>query len=127
MYGLIEATLAKNIRQLIMHLIRNGKKVCLVDLPSSGVPGTGLGKIRRLNAQIKQICRKGELTESEYIGSLEHVSLGTNYRILQPDIRSFDACHLNRKGYSHLALEILEEIAPFMISVEWKVWKQKLS
>lgn len=121
------SALAKNIQAIVVRLIRDGKKVCLVDLPRSGVPGAGLGKIRCLNAQIKQICRKqgGALRDEK--GSLELVSLGTNYRMLQPEFRSFDSCHLNRKGYSRLALEIFETIAPFMIHVEWNVWKLKLT
>lgn len=54
------AQVVKNVRAIATRLLEMGKKVAIVDYPTTGavVSKYGEGKVKRINRQIKQIIRR---------------------------------------------------------------------
>ena len=128
------AEVVRNVREVARRLREEGKKVLIVDLPSNGavVTGYGEGKMKRLNRQLRQVC-KDDLSklrgseEGENSNPVTCIQLGSNYKILNQDNRAFDSLHFNRKGYRLLAEDIWESLRPMLVNVEWQTWKVKLA
>ena len=126
------SAVAKGVRALAEHLRRQGKKVAIVDLPTTGavVSTFGQGKVKRINRQLKQICKydlneAGKVVDGNTNPAL-YIPLGSNYKVMKPEHRAFDSLHLNHKGYKVLGVEIYNAIKPMLINCEWKTWKAKL-
>ena len=121
------AVVVKNVRVIASRLLSMGKKVAIVDLPTTGamVSSYGEGKVKRINRQLKQICKK-DLADADAANPIVHVPLGGNHKVLRPENRGFDSLHLNSKGYKTLAIEVYNAIGPMMVNVEWKSWNSLL-
>jgi len=122
------AVVVKNVRAIAARLRSMGKKVAIVDLPSSGavVSSFGEGKVKRINRQIKQICKHDLSASGDTTNPVAYVSLGQNHKVMRAEHRAFDSLHLNAKGYKVLGVEIYEKICGMLINCEWKQWKAKL-
>ena len=89
----------------------------------TNIPTAGLGKMRRLNQQVKQkitkdpvlCCKDEKMAKEQGLYPVQYVSLRNNHQILRSDYRAYDAIHLNRKGYKLLALDMSDKIKPMMI------------
>ena len=132
--------LAKNVRAVAQFLRLEGRRVCVVDLPTSGVPASGRGKMRILNCQLRQVVDSinvdaggsggGAGTSSDAGGlyPVGYVPLGNNHRLMKPEFRAFDLVHLNRTGYKLLSLNMFQQsgMKEMMVNVEWHVWRGQL-
>ncbi|GMH82505.1 hypothetical protein TrVE_jg5056 [Triparma verrucosa] len=123
------AVVVKNVRSIAARLRSLGKKVAVVDLPISGavVSSYGEGKVKRINRQLKQICKHNLSNVGDTSNPVAYVSLGLNHKVMRPEHRAFDSLHLNSKGYKVLGVEIYSAICPMLVNCEWKMWKQKLA
>ena len=146
------SSIVKNIVHIALELQELGKRVCIVDFPTSGfsnVNVAGRGVMRRLNSQLKQYLKEmsrdtcqnskynkkaDKRNERESISSplkqypIQLTSLGNNHRIMRTEHRSFDGLHLNKKGYKFLASEIFAgAVKAMMVNTEFEsAWKYGL-
>ncbi|GMI37140.1 hypothetical protein TeGR_g5091 [Tetraparma gracilis] len=106
------AGVVKNVRALARDLRERGKKVLVLDWPTSGavVSKYGEGKMKRLNRQLRQVWKSDLLKAGEAADGNKNpcaiVPLGSNHKVMRSANRAFDGLHLNRTGYKLLALDV---------------------
>mmetsp|Transcript_23086 Transcript_23086/g.33991 ORF Transcript_23086/g.33991 Transcript_23086/m.33991 type:complete len:371 (-) Transcript_23086:392-1504(-) len=146
--------IVQNIAAIAKSLRDDGKRVCVVDIPTTipGIPNIGRGILRRLNQQMRQVVNQlnedldstlhteirrnkeqnpQQQTKQQQEGTrfkIQYISLGNNHTLQRQEYRSFDSIYFNRSGYKKLALDLYDEaLRTMMISVEWDVWKGAFS